>query len=223
MYLTRQNEHLQLSHVWRNRVNTMIDNAKSVYIQSQLDRNVKNPRKFWRIINNFLDNNPTSLSDINFIDDETGSIIVKGEEANFLNNYFVNISTRLGLNADINHIVNTPVYDVEEPLCLEETILEVDEVKCLARNIDITTASCIGHVSTKICEDVLMILPDKFCKLFNVSLHYSIFPRLWSVGYVNVIPKDGNLNKPGNWRPITQTNVYAKVLENFLHKRLILF
>ena len=59
--LTRQNEHLQLSHVWRNLVNTMNDNAKSVYIQSQLDRNVKNPRRFWRIINNFLENSPTSL------------------------------------------------------------------------------------------------------------------------------------------------------------------
>ena len=110
---------------------------------------------------------------------------------------------------------------MEEPLCLEETILEVDEVKCLARNIDLTKASCIGHVSTKICKDVLMILPDKFCKLFNISLHYSIFLRLCSVGYVNVIPKDGNLNKPGNWRPITQTNVYAKVLEKIVHKRLI--
>ena len=56
------NEHLRLSHVWRNRVNTMIHNAKAKYIKSQLDRNVKNPKKCWCIINNVLDNSPTSLS-----------------------------------------------------------------------------------------------------------------------------------------------------------------
>ena len=47
--LTRQNEHLCLSHVWRSKVNSMIDKAKSTYIRSQLDRNVKNPKKFWRL------------------------------------------------------------------------------------------------------------------------------------------------------------------------------
>ena len=78
----------------------MIDNAKATYVKSQLDRNVNDPKKCWRIINNFLDNSPTSLCDVIFTNDETGLIVQKEDEANFLNNHFVNISTRLGLNSN---------------------------------------------------------------------------------------------------------------------------
>ena len=44
---------------------------------------------------------------------------------------------------------------------------------------------------------------------------------LWATGFVNVIPKSGDLNEPSNWRPITQTNIYAKTLERIVHKRLL--
>ena len=37
----------------------------------------------------------------------------------------------------------------------------------------------------------------------------------------NVIPKGGDLSDPGNWRPITQTSVFAKLLEKLVHKRLL--
>ena len=199
----------------------MIDNAKAAYIKSQLDRNVKNPKKFWRIINNFLDNSPTSLSDITFVDDATGNAVPKGGEANFLNDYFVNISTRLDLNVDMNYVDNLPLYEIDESLCLSELMLTVDEVKKHASKIDVSKSSCIKHVKTGICKDVIEILPEKFRLLFETSLRLSIFPRLWTIGYVNVIPKGGDLNKPGNWRPITQTNLYAKILEKIVQKRLL--
>ena len=44
---------------------------------------------------------------------------------------------------------------------------------------------------------------------------------MWSVGYVNSIPKGGDLNMPGNWRPINQTNLYAKILEKIVQKRML--
>ena len=37
----------------------------------------------------------------------------------------------------------------------------------------------------------------------------------------DVIPKDGDLSDPSNWRPITQTSVFAKLLEKLVHKRLL--
>ena len=65
--------------------------------------------------------------------------------------------------------------------------------------IDTTKASCIHNISSRICKDVITILPDKFVKLFNASLTYGIFPRKWVTGVVNVIlPRGGDLNLPGN-------------------------
>ena len=220
--LTRRNEHLRLSHIWRNKVNAMVDNAKSTYIKSQLENNSKNPKKFWRIINGFLNNKTTSLGDITFKDVTTGLNVEKGTEASFLNNFFVNISTLLGLDQDIVlNDNNLPVYNVADVLRLENSNVGENEIERLAKEIDTSKASCIKHINTRICKDVLLILPDKFSNLFNVSLLHGIFPKLWATGYVNIIPKSGDLNEPGNWRPITQTNIYAKILEKIVHKRLL--
>ena len=41
---------------------------------------------------------------------------------------------------------------------------------------------------------------------------HGVFPRRWAKGYVNVLPKSGNLSNPVNWRPITQTCVPPKLL-----------
>ena len=74
-------------------------------------------------------------------------------------------------------------------------------------------------VSTPIFVETF--IPNIFVNLFNASLRNATFPRTWATGYVNVIPKGGDLTQPGNWRPITQTNLYAKVLERLVHKRLL--
>ena len=220
--LTRQDQYLKLAHIWRNKVNTMIDNAKSDYIKRELDRNAKNPKKFWRIINVFLDDKRFSVSDVSFYDDVTDAPVPKGSEANFLNNYFVNIATRLGMHADVNldETLFEP-YAVLDILALEETYITVREIETLAKGIDITKASFVANINSRICKDLMLLIPGKFVRLFDISLKNGIFPRKWATGSVNVIPKGGDLNQPGNWRPITQTNLYAKILERIVHKKLL--
>ena len=36
-----------------------------------------------------------------------------------------------------------------------------------------------------------------------------------------MLPKDGDLLNPSNWRPITQTSIFAKILEKVVHVRLL--
>ena len=45
--------------------------------------------------------------------------------------------------------------------------------------------------------------------------------RKLAVGYVNILPKSGNLSNPGNWRPVTQTCIPAKLLEKTVQSRLM--
>ena len=37
---------------------------------------------------------------------------------------------------------------------------------------------------------------------------------------VTLLPKTGNRTNPGNWRPISNTNIFAKVLEKLVHKQI---
>ena len=56
--------------------------------------------------------------------------------------------------------------------------------------------------------------------IYCTSMTTGIFPKMWSNGTVILPPKSGDLSDPGNWRPITQTSVFAKLFEKNIHNRL---
>ena len=91
----------------------------------------------------------------------------------------------------------------------------------LIRDIDTTKDSCIYGVSAEILKHAFQKIPGKIQIMFQKSLNLGVFPRKWAVGYVNILPKSGNLSNPGNWRPITQTCIPAKLLEKTVQTRLM--
>ena len=92
------------------------------------------------------------------------------------------------LDSDATYVNDLLDHNIDQPLSLNEIIVDVNELKTLIGSIDISKSSCIKNISSKICRDLMTFIPDKFCKLFNASLASGIFPRIWSIGYVNVIP-----------------------------------
>ena len=64
-----------------------------------------------------------------------------------------------------------------------------------------------------ILKDAFTAIPFRLCEIFSVSLKSGKFPRNWAKGFINILLKSGDLRNPGNWRPITQTCVPAKLLE----------
>ena len=55
-------------------------------------------------------------------------------------------------------------------------------------------------------------------KSYNNSLCLGIFPVEWSC---SLLPKTGDLRNSGNLRPISQTCIFAKILENIVKARLL--
>ena len=76
-------------------------------------------------------------------------------------------------------------------------------------------------ISSKILKLTFGKLVKAMCYLFNMSLHWGIFPRKWAIGYINILPKGGDKTDPSNWRPITQTCVPAKILEKNVQVRFL--
>ena len=71
-----------------------------------------------------------------------------------------------------------------------------------------------------ICRDLLLLAPNYFLELYLTSIRSGIFPSKWALGTVTVIPKSGELSDPSNWRPITQTPIFAKFFEKIIHNRM---
>ena len=118
----------------RNMVNSMIQKAKADYIKNQLNNNTRNPKKFWRIIKDLL--NPTLTPTVNamFVNPNTGLDVQCGDEANFLNDYFINIVHNLHIPPCDKTMDN--IYDVDSIFSFENDLPTVPEVTRLINEID---------------------------------------------------------------------------------------
>ena len=115
--LIRLFRHTPHNNLWiearrnRNRVNSLMYRAKSDYIKLQLNNNSNNPNKFWRVIKNLIDITTTVL----FYDYESQDYVVRGSEANYLNNYFINIVRNLNIPPNDESMLH--VYNVDSSFC----------------------------------------------------------------------------------------------------------
>ena len=224
---SRTNLLLTMMRRQRNKVNGLIESAKRSYILNSLRRNTKNPRKFWRIINDMLKGTSNMSQSVQFQDPDTDTPVPDGSQSDFLNSYFCNISQRLGLSSD-------PEIDPESVNGLHDFYGEIDslfdlsedeilgpELEDIVKTIDISKSSCVEGISTLICKHIMTHFSNEISYLFRRSITSGIFPTEWSKGCITVIPKSGRLSDLSNWRPITQTSIFAKTLEKLVHHRMI--
>ena len=81
--------------ILRSNLNAMIERAKRSFIKNSLKMNTKNPKKFWRIINDMIKNeNTISVSEIEFCYLDNDIPVKDADVPNYLNNYFATIATR---------------------------------------------------------------------------------------------------------------------------------
>ena len=204
----------ELSKFLRNKVATLIRKAKATYIQDNLQRNRENPKKFWRFLRTVFTGAKSQTQDMEFTNPETHMKVVRENVPNFLNNYFVNVGA----------VTNPPDINLVEGPTMKTFLFDditLEEVSKLIKEIDTTKDSGIEGVSSEILKHALQRIPDKIQILFERSLKYGIFPRKWAMGFVNILPKSGDLTRVGNWRPITQTCIPANILEKIVQTRLL--
>ena len=218
--------YLTLAKRQRNVVNSLIESAKRNYISTSLSNNMSCPKKFWRQINTLLKEKASNINQTSLIDPVTKLDIPKGNEANFLNGYYCNISERLGMAQNVNL-----AYPDDNPLNVYARIDSVfnimddpptiEDVNIYVNDIDLSKSSSVDGISTNICKDLLQLVPNYFLSIYIKSFQTGIFPKRWAHGVITVIPKSGNLSDPSNWRPITQTPIFAKIFEKIMHNRMI--
>ena len=211
--------YLEWARIYRNKVNRMIVNAKATFIKSKLRENTRNPKKFWRIINSLIKPDSGGDVEMRFYDIVKGEYVNKGCEADFLNNYFVNIVQNLGIRKSDVEFVD--VSNIDDRFCFMTDMPTTDEIIKLIRDVDVSKSSCVEYINTSIRKKAMLSIPESICHLFCTSLRTGIIPVDWTRGVITVIPKGGDLSNPSNWRPITQTSVFAKLIQKLVHTRLL--
>ena len=200
---------------FRNKCNKLIREAKSNFIKTNLEINRNNPKKFWRILNSVLTTKNDTDNNFEFINQDTKTRISPSESPNFLNSFFANVGKRKepATNYFGDRIINGERFEIGN--------VNLDEVKLLLRQIDVSKDSCIVGITSVILKSAFNIIPNAMLHMFERSLVLGVFPREWAVGYINLLPKGGDKRNPSNWRPITQTCIPGKILEKLVQKRLM--
>ena len=140
----------------------------------------------------------------------------------FLNDYFANVAQRTcgQFVPNLNEFENLypeieNIFDYAPPL--------LEEMYGFMESMDVNSSSCINGINMKICKETMDAIPSKFRHLFACSLFRGKFLTTWTCSYVTLIPKIGDKSEAGNWRPISQTNIFAKLLEKIVHKQVLLY
>ena len=190
-----------------------------IILKNQLRINQKNPKEFWRIIHNIIAPKVDVISKQRFYDSETGCLVDIGNEPDFLNKYFTNIVDNLDIS--LSNDMCCDVYNIDRRFCFSDDLPTIPEIINLINEIDVYKSSCVKDINTRFCKESMLAIPQVICSLLTKSLTSGVIPKAWVEGMITLIPKDCDLTQPGNWRPITQTSIFAKLLEKLVYSRLL--
>ena len=135
-----------------------------------LDHESNNPKKFWERIHLLLPKKNLS-NHISLIDKETNEPIPDHETADYINNYFATIGSKLAEKFDTHWS-----FDGDNTEVMMDTLITNDiEILNIVKDIDVKKASSIENLSTRVLKDAFFVggfLLLCFCVCVRFHAHY---------------------------------------------------
>ena len=137
-----------------------------------------------------------------------------------MNDFFVTVGPNLAKEWDKHLWTYQGIYSNNDML---DIITDEREVLKLCTEIKTTKSSAIEGLNSKILKDAFMCLFRQLTHIFNSSFSTNVFPDEWKRTNVIPLPKDGDLTKCTNYRPISLLPLPGKLIEMIVHNRIKLF
>ena len=204
----------------RNMVGRELELLRANFLKDQQHLHKADPKKFWNTISSVIPNKSNnSHGKIWLKDDNSGDDLNPSQIANFMNDFFTNIGPDLARN----HTSTWSYFGERVENSIEDILTDVDEVIDLCKNIEVFKSSGFDDISSRICKDAFMVIPNQMAYLFNVSLETGIFPQAWKAAKVVPLFKGGDRESRNNYRPVSLLPLPGKLLEKIVHKRITEF
>ena len=228
---TKNEDYWNIAKFLRNQTNRNIRHAKADYIKDKLDATASDSSKFWRIMRDIIPGKKTKTKgNITLLHENVE--VEKLEVANFINTYFVNVGNQVPGSDTHNTITENKIpqpienqkidmedkKEITEDFSLEQ--ISNEQVLKLVKDINITKSSGISDLSSKLLKEAFKALSKYLTFLFNLSIGNLQYPGDWKKALVIPIPKQGDLRKVTNYRPISLLPLPGKILEKLVHAQL---
>ena len=205
---------------FRNDLTNRIRVAKLRYYDRKFDEYKSDSQKSWSLINNLIrpfNKSRNLLDEIRF---ENVKISNNQEKSEIFNKYFCSIGENIASNVQAHgehlkylrgNFINSFFLNPTNP---QEVFSTINNLKPKSNNNINSIPPCVLKATN-------YIICHPLSKLINLSFSLGKFPRLLKMANVIPIPKQGDLTLIENFRPISLLNIFSKVFEKIVYKRLI--
>lgn len=198
----------------RNFIKHYLPKLKAEYYLETIDKNKADPAKFWRNMNELLDNKVNSkISKVK--DPDPGSLLDEPNSVDCLNNYFVNVVGKL--------MAKLPSTDLAFPLTPTPTSFSLKDLVSCRRIAEALkdfspgkSSGCLS-ISSRLYLDAFEVLEEQLAFLMNLSIRTQMFPDAWKLTILTPIPKKGDNTIVENARPISLVHLCSKILEKIVN------
>ena len=143
------------------------------------------------------------------------SLNLSNGDAEHFNEYFANIGARL-TQSKPNCIENNVIRQQQSLFLKKIDLIEVIEVIESLKNKYST--DCYD-INTVLVKHLKTILAGPLTEIFNVCLTSGIYPNCLKIAKIVPIFKEGDINDPSDYRPISLLPVLGKIFERIIFKR----
>ena len=98
--------------------------------------------------------------------------------------------------------------------------ITVSEILKIVHDMKNETSAGVDSINIKVIKHVIFVISESLCTIFNQSLSSGTVPNDLKVARITPIHKKGRTDDVNNYRPISVLNIFSKILERCIYRRL---
>lgn len=196
---------------YRNRLTSLLKEAKKKYYQEQLVANQGNPKSHWQSINNILGRSADGTNSVIELKPACSNI------PNKFNEHFLQAGGQITVTTGNDFLDNLQCSPNFSMFLYPATNLEIEQyIKAFK------TSSCgYDEISPVVMKRSVSDIILPLTHIVNLTLKTGIFPEALKKAKVIPLLKSGNRSDIKNYRPISILPAFSKVFEKVINARLI--
>lgn len=205
----------------RNKVSSLIKEAKTNYYELLISKQSSDPRKLWNTINSALGRKSKPNQALNKIQLSDSSFVTNSKEiAHSFNKYFTEIGPNLA--SKIPELSSsTTTHFTADFKKFEFSIVSEDDVLKQMKNTNEHKAEGLDGIAPRLVKDSADFLASPFTYIINHSILSGMVPsKMKSAKVLPIYKNKGNKLSLNNYRPISILPIFSKIYEKVINTQI---